>query len=84
MAAPPDETGTDWTGYPRRQPFGIATINRLARWAWSAWLVYVGLMALFLFGLFLSDGAWWAIPLFAFFGFVAWVQIRNRRRYNRS
>ena len=62
----------------------IDAIVRLIRVGWSAWLAYVGLMALFLFGLFLSDGALWAIPLFAFFGFVAWVQIRNRRRYNRS
>ena len=62
----------------------IDAIVRLIRVGWSAWLVYVGLMALFLFGLFLSDGALWAIPLFAVFGFVAGVQIRNRRRYNRS
>lgn len=54
---------------------------RLARWAWAAWLVYVGLIALFLLGLLVvADGSLWAIPLFAFFGFVAYVQIRNRSR----
>jgi membrane protein implicated in regulation of membrane protease activity len=63
----------------------IGWLNRLIRWGWSAWLVYIGLMALFLLGLLLSDGAWWALPLFAFFAFVAYVQIRNRRRrYDRS
>ena len=55
MTAPPDDTGTDWTGYPRWKPNPIV---HLIRWAWSAWLVYVGLMALFVLGLFLSDGAW--------------------------
>jgi membrane protein implicated in regulation of membrane protease activity len=62
----------------------IGAIVRLVRLGWSMWLVYLGLIALFLLGLLLSDGAWWALPLFAFFAFVAWVQIRNRRRYDRS
>ena len=53
---------------------------RLIRWFWHAWLVYLGLGALLVLGLFLSDGAWWALPLFAFFGYVAYVQIRNSRR----
>ena len=61
-------------------PEMIGWIVRLARWGWNAWLVYVGLTVLFLLGLLLSDGAWWALPLFAFFAFVAYVQIRNRRR----
>jgi hypothetical protein len=60
-----------------------SAIVRLARWAWSVYLVYLGLGALFLLGLLLSDGAWWALPLFAFFAFVAYVQIRNRRRWSR-
>jgi hypothetical protein len=55
-------------------------IKRLILWGWHAWLVYVGLMALFALGLFLSDGAWWALPLFAFFAFVAYVHMRNLRR----
>ena len=54
-------------------------VVRLARWGMNAYLVYLGLGALFVLGLFVSDGAWWAIPLFAFFAFVAYVQIRNRR-----
>ncbi len=62
----------------------IGAIVRLARWFWSAWLVYLGLMALFFLGLLLRDGAWWALPLFAFFAFIAYVQVRNRRRYHRS
>ena len=62
----------------------IGAIVRLVRLGWSLWLVYLGLIALFLLGLLLSDGAWWALPLFAFFAFVAWVQTRNRRRYDRS
>jgi hypothetical protein len=62
----------------------IGAIVRLVRLGWSMWLVYLGLIALFLLGLLLSDGAWWALPLFAFFAFGAWAQIRNRRRYDRS
>lgn len=55
-------------------------VVRLIRWFWHAYLILFGLSVLFLLGLFVSDGAWWAIPLFAFFGYVAYVQIRNRRR----
>lgn len=56
-------------------------ISRLGRWFWLAFLVWFGLFALVVFGMFISDGAWrWAIPLFAFFAFVAYVQIRNQRR----
>jgi hypothetical protein len=70
-----------------RKPYDpemIGAIVRLVRLGWSMWLVYLGLIALLLLGLLLSDGAWWALPLFAFFAFGAWAQIRNRRRYDRS
>ena len=59
-------------------------VKRLILWGWHAWLVYVGLLMLVVLGLFVKDGAWWAIPLFAFFGYVAYVQIRNRRRQRRD
>jgi hypothetical protein len=62
------------------QPKKPNPVVRLVRWGWSVYLVSLGLGALVVLGLFLSDGAWWAIPLFAFFAFVAYVQIRNRRR----
>lgn len=63
----------------------VHPIKRAILWAWKAWLVYVGLGALFLLGLLLRDGDYWALPLFAFFAFVAYVQIRNRRRrYDRN
>jgi hypothetical protein len=55
-------------------------VVRLIRWLWTAYLLWLGLAAIVVLGVFLSDGAWWAIPLFAFFGYVAYVQIRNRRR----
>ena len=55
-------------------------VVRLARWLWTAYLLWLGLAALVVLGLLVSDGAWWAVPLFAFFGYVAYVQIRNRRR----
>ena len=55
-------------------------VVRLIRWFWKAWLVSIGLWALVIAGVFVKDGAWWTIPLFAFFGYVAYVQIRNSRR----
>ena len=54
-------------------------VVRLIRWAWHAWLVYVGLLVLVVAGLFVKDGAWYVLPFFAFFAYVAYVQIRNRR-----
>lgn len=59
-------------------------VVRLARWGWSVYLVSLGLGVLFVLGLLLVDGDWWAVPLFLFFAFVAYVQIRNRRRYVRE
>jgi hypothetical protein len=55
-------------------------VVRLIRLGWFVYLALIGLTVLFVLGLFLSDGAWWAVPLFAFFAYVAYVQIRNRRR----
>jgi hypothetical protein len=55
-------------------------VVRLIRLGWFVYLALIGLTVLFVLGLFLSDGAWWAVPLFAFFAYVADVQIRNRRR----
>ncbi len=55
-------------------------IVRLVRWGTNVYLVSIGLAVLAVFVLLLIDGALWAIPLALFFGFVAYVQLRNRRR----
>ena len=55
-------------------------VVRLIRWFWHSYLVLIGLGALFVLGLFLSDGAWWVVFPFAIFAWAAYVQIRNRRR----
>jgi hypothetical protein len=62
---------------PPTQPNPVV---RLIRWFWHSYLVLFGLGVLFVFGMFLSDGAWWVVFPFAFFGWAAYVQIRNRRR----
>lgn len=56
-------------------------IVRLLRWVTNVYLVALGLGVLTVFVLLVVDGALWAVPLFAFFAFVAYVQVRNRRRY---
>jgi hypothetical protein len=68
------------TENPQTVRSNVNPIKRLILWGWNAWLVYVGLVVLALFVLLLADGALWALPLFAFFAFVAYVQVRNRRR----
>lgn len=59
-------------------------IVRLLRWGYNAYFLYLGLAGLLIGVLLAINGAWWAIPLFAFFAFVAYVQIRNRRRRGTS
>ena len=59
-------------------------VVRLIRWFWHSYLVLIGLGALLVFGLFLSDGAWWVVFPFAIFAWAAYVQIRNRRRRRRD
>jgi hypothetical protein len=78
MTVPPDETGTDWTGYPRRKPNPIV---HLVRWAWRLFLAAVaiwGVIALYL------AFRWWMVPILLVFGFAVFVLFRNRaRRANR-
>jgi hypothetical protein len=77
MTGPPDETGTDWTGYPRRKP------NPIVHLITSLWRVLVlalivwGIIALYL----MLDVAWWyEVPILIVFGYCTYVLFRNRRR----
>jgi fatty acid desaturase len=74
MTVPPDETGTDWTGYPHRKPNPIV---HLVRWAWRlflAALVIWGAIALYL------AFRWWMVPILLLFAFAVFVLFRNRAR----
>ena len=77
LAAPPDETGTDWTGYPRRKP---NPIKHLIVWLWRSFtllaIVWVGI------ALYLSF-RWWMVPFLLVFAFAFFVLFRNRRRAHR-
>jgi len=56
MTGPPDETGTDWTGYPRRKPNPIV---HLIVWFWRFFILLVFLwvgLALYL------SFRWWMVP----------------------
>ena len=77
MTAPPDETGTDWTGYPRRKPNPIV---HLIRWAWRLFLACVVLWVVVVLAMWLLDGALWIAPFVAFFAFAVFVLFRNRWR----
>jgi hypothetical protein len=74
VTGPPDETGTDWTGYPRRKPNPIL---HLIVWLWRlfilAMIVWVGI------ALYLSF-RWWMVPILIVFGFAVFVLFRNRWR----
>jgi hypothetical protein len=74
MSTPPDETGSDWTGYPHRKP---NLIVHLIRWAWRLFLLLVviwGAIALYL------AFRWWMVPILLVFGFCTYVLFRNRWR----
>ena len=73
----PDHTEDPQMSYTAPTPNPVV---RLILWFWHSYLILIGLAVLFVFGLFVSEGALWAIPLFAFFAYVAYIQIKNRKR----